>query len=132
MIKRVNGDNFFQVAGGLVLVSVGAIITATSLNPDVQAQQQHAAQVKEMQVSQEREGQLADLERRKAEDRYRKGCLLIRNRQISSSLAVQGVQPNTAVCDLYGNTAVPAADGALMDIARTPNQDVIQQRISRQ
>ncbi|MEO0349503.1 MAG: hypothetical protein AAF282_05565 [Cyanobacteria bacterium P01_A01_bin.15] len=132
MIKRVNGDNFFQVAGGLVLTSVGGIILATSLNPDVQAQQHHAAQIRDMQVSQEREAQLADLERRKAEDRYSKGCLLIRNNQISPSLSVENVKPNTAVCDLYGNTAVPAADGTLTDIARTPDQDAIQQRISRQ
>ncbi|MEM8612768.1 MAG: hypothetical protein AAGF93_12185 [Cyanobacteria bacterium P01_H01_bin.105] len=131
MIKKVNGDNFFQVAGGLVLVAVGCIITATSLNADVQAQQRHASQVKQLQISQEREAQLAELERGKANERYQKGCVLIKSDQITPELRVSGLRVNTPVCDLYGNTALPQADGALTDIARTPDQNVIQQRISR-
>ncbi|MEM0978886.1 MAG: hypothetical protein AAGH78_01295 [Cyanobacteria bacterium P01_H01_bin.58] len=131
MIKKVNGDNFFQVAGGLVLVAVGCIITATSLNSDVQAQQRHASQVKQLQVSQEREAQLAELERGKANERYQKGCVLVKSNQITPELRVSGIRVNTPVCDLYGNTALPQADGTLTDIARTPDQNVIQQRISR-
>ncbi|MFG6105211.1 hypothetical protein U2F10_23340 [Leptothoe sp. EHU-05/26/07-4] len=132
MIKRINGDNFFQVAGGIVLTAVGCIITVTSLNPDVQAQNEHATQVKQLQVSQERESQLAELERKKANERYRQGCPLLKSSQISPSLKVSGPKPNTPVCDLYGNTALTTADGTLTDIARTPDQSVIQQRISRQ
>ncbi|ESA38097.1 hypothetical protein N836_34025 [Leptolyngbya sp. Heron Island J] len=131
MIRRVNGDNFFQVAGGLVLTAVGGIIVITSLNPDVQSQQEHAAQVKQLQVSQEREAQLAELERYKANERYLNRCSLLKSSQISASLQVKNVPLNTPVCDLYGNTALPTADGTLTDIARTPDQDVIQQRVSR-
>lgn len=126
----INSENFFYVMGGAALSVIGAVTIATGLNASVQADQQHATDIKQLQATQHKEAERLELEREKANSRYRNGCVILQN-QIQVGQEVSGVPVNTIVCDVYGLTAKVSKDGRTTDVVRTPDQTVIQSRITQ-
>ena len=129
----INSENFFHLIGGSALSLIGLVTIATGLNANVQADQMHATNIKQLQATQHKEAERSDLERQKANSRYKNGCVILAN-QIKAGQTVDGVPPKTQVCDIYGLTGViTPVDGILKitDVVRTPDQDVIQARVSR-
>ena len=126
----VDADNFFYVAGGTALSVIGAITLATGLNPSVQADQQHAATVKQLQATRQKEAEQAALERKTANARYENGCVLLQ-KQLVEGQQVYSVPAETIVCDVFGLTGRLTKSGTVTDVVRTPDQTVVQQRISQ-
>ena len=126
----INSENFFYVIGGAALSVIGVVTIATGLNASVQADQQHATDIKRLQATQHKEAERLVLEREKANSRYLNGCVILQN-QIQVGQEVSGVPVNTIVCDVYGLTAKVGKDGRTTDVVRTPDQTVIQSRIAR-
>ena len=126
----INAENFFYVMAGSALSLVGVVVIATGLNENVQSDQEHAVSIKQLQATQIKESERSELERQKANARYSNGCVLLQN-QIEVGQLVSGVPVKTVVCDVFGLTAVVGKDGTVKDIVRTPDQSVIQSRISQ-
>ena len=126
----INSENFFYVIGGTALSVIGAVTIATGLNTNVQADQQHATSIKQLQATQHKEAERLELERDKANARYLNGCVILHN-QIEAGQTVSGVPAKTPVCDVFGITGVTDATGLITDVVRTPDQSVIQARISQ-
>ncbi|ESA37742.1 hypothetical protein N836_35815 [Leptolyngbya sp. Heron Island J] len=127
----VNSDNFFPLIGGAALTVIGAVITATSFNPTVQANQAHATSVKGLKALQAQSEELFDLEAAEAEARYARGCIMLANK-LEAGRKLSGFPDKTEVCDPFGFTGVTDATGRITSILRTPDKTVVQQRISPQ
>ena len=126
----INSENFFYVMGGAALSVIGAVTIATGLNANVQADQQHATSIKQLQTTQLKEAERLELEREKANARYLNGCVILQN-QIKAGQTVSGVPAKTPVCDVFGLTGLVDSTGLITDVVRTPDQNVIQARITQ-
>ena len=109
----------------IALVAIGG--GTSMLDSSRQTRSAQSADTEAAKVSMQIEGDAIASSKKLAETRLKSGLCLVTANPIAPGQMVKGqFKAGSIVCDRFGNTAIVAKNGALIQIATTDNAEIIQ------